>query len=434
MKRFLQWTINLPYFFVITSLIWWLAFFPGFYSGDSFGALEQAKNGPITNIYTAAWPLTLRILTFGGRAPALATLVCVLLLSYSVKYFCESALPKSAVKITTALLLIAPVVGAMGITLWHDIPMSAGLLLATAVTIKTRSFKEVPSKSDLIHLLLGAVLASYRPNGLPTLIAFFILLFLVNRSFRVLKIGAVTALLALAFSLGTTFLVGERSLVNAIYAQEWMRSDIACIWATEPSIISPDIQNKMAEIAPLRQWNNDAGCTFLNRLGFSVDQVGRSTKTVPTILFEIFKKSPLSIARIHVNRNAYLLPIPTYGAMHPPFIHSIIEFPDRGIAFAQPGIAEKLRIYVRAWNGLRPVTAFAGFWLFILILFSIFSKSSRRVTLPTLSMSLAVEAILFAVAPIPDGRYALFVLIATQSLTLGYFLDLLFRKRKKVQQ
>ena len=84
MKRAFHSLINSKYLFVLTSVIWWLAFYPGFYSGDSFGALNQAKTGPITNVYTAAWPLTIRVLTLGGRVPGLATLACVLALSYAV--------------------------------------------------------------------------------------------------------------------------------------------------------------------------------------------------------------------------------------------------------------------------------------------------------------------------------------------------------------
>lgn len=429
MKKLILNLINSKYFFVLTSLAWWLAFYPGFYSSDSFGALNQAKNGPITNIYTAAWPLTLRVLTIGGRVPGLATLACVATLSYAVKYFCQNALPKSSAKITSSLLLITPLVGAMGITLWHDIPMTAGLLITLSVVIHTSIFKERLRKSEYAHLFGGALLSSYRPNGLSTLLLFFVILLLVARSRNVLKYGSMAVLVALLFSVTTTFLVGQRSLVSQEYAQEWMRSDIACSWATNPTRISKDLQSQMERVAPLTQWDNPAGCTFLNRLGFSMDQVVRSTHLVPVIWFHIFEADPLRIVRIHGSRNGYLLPIPTTGAMHPPFINSIIEFPDRGISYVAPKVVAIFRPYVRVWNGLRPITAFAGLWLTVLVGIAIFSKRSRKSTLPALVMSLALEGILFAFAPIPDGRYALPVLIVGQAIAVGFALDFFFRKR-----
>lgn len=433
MKKSFLALIDSKYLFVLTSFVWWVIFYPGFYSGDSFGALNQAKSGQISNVYTAAWPLTLRILTFGGKVPGIATLVCVLLLSYSVTYFCRNALPKSSAKLTAVLLLVTPVVGAMGITLWHDIPMTAGLLLTLSVVIKATMFKDRLEKSELAHLIFGSVLASYRPNGLATIFIFFFFIFLINRSHQVLKFGSLAVLVSLTFSILTTWVAGQGSLVNSVYAQEWMRSDIACNWATKPGTISKVTQLKMQQIAPLSQWSNPSGCTFLNSLGFSSDQVERSTKTVPGIWMQVFSSDPLGVLQTHATRNAYLIPIPTSRAMHPPFIHSIIEFPDQGISFAQPKIVEIFRPYVRIWNGIRPITAFAGLWLAVLMAMAVFVKRSRRSTLPALAMSLAVEGILFVFAPIPDGRYALPVLIVGQAVALGFAFDFFFRKRGQKQ-
>lgn len=433
MKKSFLALINSRYLFVITSFAWWLTFYPGFYSGDSFGALNQAKTGHISNVYTAAWPLTLRILTIGGRVPGLATLACVLVLSYSVTYFCRNALPESSGKFTAALLLITPVVGAMGITLWHDIPMTAGLLITLSVVIHTSTFKKRLNKSEYVHLFGGALLTSYRPNGLPTLFVFFVFLLLVARSRNVMKYGSMAVLVVMLFSAITTFMVGQRSLVSPVYAQEWMRSDIACSWATNPTKISKNVQSEMEKVAPLTQWNNAAGCTFLNKLGFGSGQVERSTHLVPAIWFRIFETDPVDIVKIHGSRNAYLLPIPTTRGMNPPFIHSIIEFPDQGISYAAPKVVAIFRPYVRAWNGLRPVTAFAGLWLAVLMGLAIFLKQSRKSTLPALAMSLALEGILFAFAPIPDGRYALPVLIVGQAIAVGFALDFFFRKRGQKQ-
>lgn len=433
MKKSFLAIVNSKYLFVYTSLIWWGLFYPGFYSGDSFGALDQAKSGDISNIYTAVWPLTLEIITLGGRVPALGTLACVLILSYTVTYFCRIALPTSSAKLTTALLLITPGVGAMGITLWHDIPMTAGLVLVLSVTVKTANFKTRLMKSEWIHLILGVVLATYRPNGIATLFVFFLFLFILNRTAQVFKIGLLSVVIALAFSMITTWTVGERSLVSSVYAQEWMRSDIACTWATKPGVISQTSQHEMEQVASLSQWNNASGCTFLNGLQFSAEQVDKSTKLVPSIWRQIFRSDALGIFKIHATRNAYLLPIPTTRATHPPFINSIIEFPNKGIAFAAPKVVSTFRPYVRAWNALRPITAFAGLWLVVQLGVAIFSKRSRRSALPAIAMSLALEGILFAFAPIPDGRYALPVLIVGQALALGFALDFFNRKRGQNQ-
>lgn len=429
MRRRILILIHSKYLFVVTSLGWWVVFYPGFYSGDSFGALSQAKTGDISNIYTAAWPLTLRIVTLGGKVPGMATLACVLILSYAVTYFCVSALPKSISRLTGALLLLTPLVGAMGITLWHDIPMTAGLLFIVSVTIKSSMFKAQLTRSDLLHLFFGSILASYRPNGMATLFLYFVILWMFIRSSRMMRFAALSVLVALIFSVATTLMVGERSLVNNIYAQEWMRSDIACTWATHPDAISQATRTKMEVIAPLTQWDNASGCTFLNGLGFSAVQVEQSTHYIPSIWLSVFKSDPFGTIRIHGQRNAYLLPIPTSIAMRPPFINSIIEFPDQGISYAYPKIVQIFRPYVRAWNALRPLTGYPGLWLSVILIMVISLRHRRNALFPALALSLALEGILFVFAPIPDGRYALPVLIMGQAFALGYILDFFLRKR-----
>ena len=361
--------------------------------------------------------------------PGLATLACVLALSYAVWYFCKAVLPKTSAAGTAFLLLITPLVGAMGITLWHDIPMTAGLLIVVAVSTKTSLFRQTLTLQDRMHLIFGALLASYRPNGFPTLLLYFLFLLIFNRRKQLFKYSSLALAVSLSFSLITTYAVGQRSLTNSIYAQEWMRSDIACIWATHPESIPSPLQEKMKRVAPLAQWNNSSGCYFLNSLRLSQSQVDESVTIVPSIWLSLFKSNPLKIGTIHYQRNAYLFPIPTSRAMHPPFIHSIIEFQNLGVEFAVPSLVEKLRPYIRIWNGLRPITAFAGLWLAVLIGIAIFAKRRRQVVLPTLAMCVALEAILFAVAPIPDGRYALFVLIAGEIFTVGFSLDHLIRRR-----
>ena len=132
-------------------------------------------------------------------------------------------------------------------------------------------------------------------------------------------------------------------------------------------------------------------------------------------------RDPFFILSTHLERNAYLIPIPIFGIPTDPFLHSTIEFKDQGIEWAFPSIAEKARIPMRAWNAARGLTGWAGLWGLVLIGLAVVGRK-RNLIQPT-AMSISMMAILFVVAPIPDGRYALFVLIAGQLALIGNIVE-----------
>ena len=119
----------------IIQFIWWVVFFPGFFSGDSFGAVQMAKSGELGNSFTASWELYVRIFSFHGNAIALLTLINGLVLVYSVTRLGYSMFSARTAAVSTFLLTLTPIVSGMGITLWHDILMSAGILLVTSFFI-----------------------------------------------------------------------------------------------------------------------------------------------------------------------------------------------------------------------------------------------------------------------------------------------------------
>ena len=54
-------------------------------------------------------------------------------------------------------------------------------------------------------------------------------------------------------------------------------------------------------------------------------------KYVPSAWMQLLKTEPAFILKTHLDRNAYLVPIPISGIPAEPFLHSIIEYKDQGI-------------------------------------------------------------------------------------------------------
>ena len=401
------------------QIIWWIIFFPGFFSGDSFAAVQMAKSGELTNSFTASWALYVRLFSFHGNAIGLLTLINGLILVFAVTRFSYAIFSEKSAAISSFLLTLTPVVVGMGITLWHDILMTAGLLLV--VTFMTNLYKsKVTSRSEVYwDLILGSILISFRPNGLPTLLVFSAIFILFNRSKKSLKaiLGSTMTAAAVTF-VGSNLILGLTP-INHYFAQEWMRNDISCFASSSAG--AGFVEANIPNIGNTEAWRSKAACTFLNNAEITSEQKIQAQDYVPSAWFKLLKTEPLFLIKTHLKRNAYLNPIPIFGIPTEPFLHSTIEFKDNGIEWAFPNLAEAARAPMRFWNALRGITGWAGMWSLISLV--LLMKSKHRVLLPALLMSVSLVGLLFIFAPIPDGRYALFVLIVGQLALLGWLME-----------
>ena len=400
-------------------LVFWAIFFPGFFSSDSFGAVAMAKTGEFTNSGTASWALYVRIFSLFGNAIGLLTLIGGLLLIFSTTQFAYSIFSKRTASLTSFLLSLTPLVWGMGITLWHDILMTSGLLLVTSFMVTVYQRKKPTALDVTSKLILGSVLVSFRPNGLPVLLVFSILLFVSIRKRDIFKF----LLLAISVSSLTTFIGSNLILgmapINDYYAQEWLRNDISCFANTTEG--AGFVEKNIPGVGDTETWKSQAACTFLNKASLSSTEIIESQEYVPSAWITLLWQEPFFILDTHLKRHAYLVPLPFNGLPKPPFLHSTIEFKGQGIEWAFPTVAENARASMRLWNLFRGFIAWAGLWSAMTLILLVGFK--RRELFAPFIMSLSLIGVLFIFAPIPDGRYALFALIVGQMALLGKMIE-----------
>jgi hypothetical protein len=404
----------------LVQIFFWIIFFPGFFSGDSFAAVDMARTGDLTNSYTASWAIYVRLFSLFGHAIGLLTLLGGLLLVFAITHFTYSIFGKKIAAISSFFMTITPLVWGMGITLWHDIQMTSGLLLVAAFLVKIHKGEKASRIEISTQLILGAILVSFRPNGLPTLLVFSFLFILISRNKEITRycLTSITTTAVVAV-LGSNVILGL-SPINNYFAQEWMRNDISCFANTPKG--SGFVESNISGIGNTETWKSAAACTFLNTAEVSIKEKIAAEKYVPDAWFTLLKSEPLFVLQTHLKRNAYLNPIPVYGLPTSPFLHTTIEIKDQGIEWAFPSVAEKTRAPIRAWNAARVVTGWAGLWFALTLLILIGSK--RRELLVPFLMSSALLGVLFIFAPIPDGRYAMFPLIVGQLALIGKVVEL----------
>ena len=405
----------------LIQFIWWVIFFPGFFSTDSFGAVQMARTGILGNAFTASWAIYVRLFSFHGHAIALLTIINGLILVYAITRLGYSLFTGKTAALSTFLITLTPLVSAMGITLWHDILMSAGLVLITSFFINIHKKQETPKRLLILELIPGSVLISFRPNGLPTLALFAVFYICINLRYRRNEIVSIAKYLMVAMALTsivTVFasnIIIKQSPINASFAQEWMRNDISCFADSEAG--KDFVERNIPGVGSTDSWRSSLACTFLNNALITSQERIRSERYVPSAWLTLLKQEPFFVLSTHAKRNDYLIPFPISGLPVTPFLHSNIEFKDQGIEWAFPEVAEKARVVIRLWNAGRALFGWAGLWIAVLIALRLFLK--REAFTPALAMSIALVGILFVVAPIPDGRYALFVLLVGQLSLIG---------------
>ena len=144
--------------------------YPGLYGEDSLMNLTEALRGPVTVWFTAWWIYLIRVVSVGGHFIALVPLATVLTLAWAVREWMRACFPRGPARAwALALICATPLVGALGIQVRHDAPMTAGLLVWAAVATRTRGFSAPLERRDYLHLLFAVLLLATRHNGLPAI-------------------------------------------------------------------------------------------------------------------------------------------------------------------------------------------------------------------------------------------------------------------------
>jgi len=398
----------------LIAITFWLIFLPGFYSSDSIGVLGMVKSGELNSAHTAPYAIFVKIMTFSGSVPGLVTLVNSLVLVFATTAFIWEMEYQPKIKFLASLIISStPLIWAMGITLWHDIPFTAGLLMFLVSIARKRI-----GRSWVVYALFAGVLLSFRPNWIPLMLALgaITIIFKSHRSRNTLIPSLTTITVASVSFFGASFLIKEPA-VQVHYAQEWIRNDLSCFAAKDSNRFTRELT---PFIGSVDEWKSAQACTFLNDAKLDKKTLFESYEQTIPAWIKLLQIDPLFILRTHLERNNYLVPIPFYGVPVPPFLHTNIEVESPDLKWANPQLAEQIRLIARSWNLLRGIFAFAGLWVFISLFIALRRKSNFEIFSVIASISLLLT--LFVFAPIPDGRYALPALVIGQCISLLYLL------------
>lgn len=411
----------------VIGIFWWFLFYPGFYSPDSLYFVAIARDEIDSSTVSTLYQIYLKVFTLSGEFIPLITLVNVLILTYATTHFFFSTQQNSVAGIGSSILCGTPLIGAIGVTLWQDVPFAAGfILLASFFSKRVKAGRN--SSQDFLQLFIPGVLCvNLRPNGFVTILILGLLLLVFFKK-KFLKTVVTMYITSATLSLGFPLIQGV-PLVDRVYAQEWMRYDVMCYLGTTSRNDLNDFSTSFP--GDVESWKSKEACTWFAKTELSGQEIKASTEFIPTIWREILIKEPSFIFKTHIDRHSYLIPLPLKGLPNPPFIHSVIDRNNYNLNWPNEDFTSGLRILPRIWNYFNFFFAWSGLWWVIILLLFVLRRQAIGV-IPFL-ISTSTTLILLVFAPISDARYTLHILIMGQALLLQNILEWFLKRYTKVK-
>ena len=418
------WNLYLVNFLI--GIVFWIIYFPGFYSSDSFSAVKIAETGNFSNWGGLSWSVFVYYFSLRGTFIPFLILINLTILIYSITFFSIQFLGTKLGSVTATGFTLSPLVFGFGNTLWHDVPFTAGMLLLSGALVGSLKLGGLKSKNLNYHLIASGILITFRTNGIPTLVLLFFITTLIHR-FRNFLIRSILLVLTSSVVLTLSLaLLLQQSPISNVASQEWMRADISCYSATEAGIFF--INEQLKPLNQSTKWRSKLSCSGISQVKLTPDEYSQSTSIVPRAWLSLLIHEPWFILETHLERNSYLLPLPIFGVKRIPFLHSTIEIEHARIYWRFPDLANFMRFPIRLVNLLSFILGWPGIWIAIMLGIYFRHKSDELKLLVVISFSLMI--FLFIVGPIADGRYTIYVLFVG-IISLIKHLDSKFPKSKQ---
>jgi hypothetical protein len=395
----------------------------------------MAKTGELNGMWSAPWAIFVTFFSLGGEYPGIVTLLLSQIFSVSLTIFIYSIISPRRSSLISSLLHITPLVGAAGITLWHDIPMTAGFFLVTAFLIRTRESGQITVKEVFLLLMPGMFLSTFRGNGLPTILVLLVFFVLIEKQIKKKSL----IVLGLIFSIAVIPLSGSQMNTQGSsdyeIATSWIIFDVSCYASTEKG--QGFVERNIPGVGDTESWSSASACTWFSDAKLSSQEIKQAREQLPKLLISLAREDLGFLVSTHLKRHKYLFPIPIYGIPRPPFIHSSIEFVNDDVNWKFQEVAEGARSYVRIWNFFNFFFAYSGMWLVVIFFAAIMKRNRDFYYIGLLSLVLSVS--LFIIAGISDARYVFYILIAGQVIALNILINCVkvigqFRARRNVSE
>jgi hypothetical protein len=252
---------------VLPLFVWWLGWFPGFLSSDSFDQLGQARSFEFFNAHPALHTFVIWMVTRVWDNPGAVTLLQLLamsgLLALAARRLTRLGVPWGLAAGTAIFVSLLPAVGSTTIALWKDVPYTLAMLWAFTELLGLAGDRHAFWDRPWTLLRLGGALGLmwlFRHNGFLTVVPLLVVLLLWSKAGR--RRLLITITMVGAIVLGANFVLFPLLDVNrsAIEPGTVFISDVAASLHHEPGNFSDGELAYLESMAPRLVWNGLYDC------------------------------------------------------------------------------------------------------------------------------------------------------------------------------
>ena len=411
---------------------WYISLFPGRIGYDYVKLAEMIRNGESTAWWGATYFWFYKLLTFNARTIFIISLLGLLILYHSIRYFIFSLPVSSEIKHSSLVLITAsPLFGVFGVTVNHDVLQSAGVILLVSVSIRLYLNTETEKSVQKIILLSGIYLTSTQ-IGL-VIFGVFLSRFVIKRKFWSILFLMSTVILSFTANIGIEAKGSAKEFIPGTF-RNLMLVDLKCIVQHPDVMLNQSDWQTLEFYAPKNAWLEETSCSNPDVLAAPLE-LSKVDRGVTPELLKLFTKLVLDEPAIpimsHIQRSRVALPPPffqpptnqveldvdvpigkgTNTALQsgPGILHISIDDPiyDQRPKFLKPLEALAL-LPAFIFNQSSWFWSWGGLWLWPLLIFLIRSCKVRTRDLLLISLPiLTLHTLLFLIGPSSLGRYVM---------------------------
>ena len=425
-------------------VIWYIGLFPGRIGYDPIQAIKLMRTDQSTDWWTGLYFRILELTTFRGNSIWFASLISLLILYVSFKYFLYSLpIRKEILDKTCFVVCISPLFGNFGVNLSHDTFFVSAIMLLVGYSFRRKSKNFSSQGKTVPYVIISLLLCS--KSGYIVIVSFLLFLLLVKvPKTRVLLYSGFTLFVFLISSLGVTKTSTPLEIMPAV-------ADLKCVAQHPEADISTAEMKYLSTIAQMSEWRKPVTCSSMD---IALDVFGNPQfKTIDKREFlanylSISSKNPAIVIQAHLQRSAVALPPPFFQGpqnqvdrdinnpvglntntalqLGPEVLHPSIDDPSFKIELGPLKYLESILLFFSFLiNQASWFWGWGGLWLWpiLLIPMLLFGKKKSLDLLAVSYPLLTNHLFLFFFGPIPAPRYVMSSIIIgfTYSFIAGFY-------------
>ena len=426
-----------------SSLLWYLALFPGRLGSDPIQALNLIRAGESTDWWSPLYFWFLRLTTMGGDSLWFASLFSLIPLQLTFLFFVMSFPLNSHILVKGySLVCISPLFGNFAVNINHDTFIVAGTFLISGI-----SMRELAKTGRRVHPAIPYVaifLLLNSKTGYALILAFLGYLILTKKT--ILKIASIS-LFAVAMFLVTGIGITKSPVPMHLLP---ILADIKCVTQHPEARITNTEWQYLSTIAELELWKKPLSCASMDDAIVDIRnpklQTLKDGELLKTYL-GILTRNPAIMIQAHFQRSSQALPPPFFQGpqnqvdrdirnpvglntnialqLGPEVLHPSIDDPELKLERNPFSVLEKTFLFFSFLiNQASWFWGWGGLWLWPILLFQLQVLKIRKIrTLIAINYPIILNHLLHvAIGPIPVPRYVMSTILIGYTVTIFFLL------------